>query len=107
MAKDKAIKRDRDLGTVTKKEASGFFLTSKDEKVPALHGVKVGDKIKLVDGQYVVNGGEKEETPKEAGNLAEVNAKIAALEAELGEVKTELGGMKSESEPAKIIEPKA
>jgi len=91
--------RTRDLGTVKKQLASKLWETSKKgEFIPNLPGIKVGDKVKLVKGQYEVNGGKKEEedemTPVDAGELgkelAEEKAKVAKLQTEVNTLKARL-----------------
>ena len=105
MAKEKNAvdkSRNRDLGTITNKTASGFYETNKDGvKVPALHGLKVGDKVKLINGEYVINGGKVEET-KSSSDLSDVNARFQKLETELADMKTELADMKTHTPSDKI-----
>jgi len=99
MAKEKNAvdkSRNRDLGTITKKTASGFYETNKEGvKVPGLHGFKVGDKVKLVDGEYVINGGKPaEEETKGSSNLSEVNTRFEKLETELADMIIALADIK-------------
>ena len=91
MAKEKVLRlsADRELGAVTKKLASGMFLTSKGDKIPPFPGVEVGTKLKLVNSRFEIVGGKAKEevSPADAQKKkdAEYEARIAALEKQLGE----------------------
>jgi len=91
----KPLERNRDLGVIRKKLASGMYETDKKEKIPPFPGVSVGDKVKIENGRFVLDMKKSKESiepvdPKDK-EIAALKAKNAALEAQVGEQGSKIG----------------
>lgn len=99
---NKPLERNRDLGVIKKKLASGMYETDKKEKVPPFPGVSIGDKVKIENGRFKLDMQKGKESiepvdPKDA-KIAELEAKYAALEERLGEQGSKIGAIEKNNE---------